>query len=451
MFSKKLLRQNIKLNKFNIFKRYASNITKYLTKQYLAPSLNTFRAFKNKTTEPKSERPLKLEIVKGDMQYLYDEKNNQLLDMLGNNLCVSVGHCNPEVNNSLIKQMNRLVHCTTMYYNRIPARLAQHIVKLLPERSDGDEYVVHFVNSGTEAVNLAIEMAREATNSLNIIGLEKAYHGTMGSSARLTSIGISTRVQDHNAYPGFHHVPANNIEILEHKIKYGLGGHLAAFALEPLQGFGGIFPLDKNYTKQACELIRKHDGLIIADEIQTGFGRLGTHMWGFQRSEFEPDIITIAKSMGNGLPIGAVISTKKVANKFTEKMFFTTYGSNPLVCAGSLKTLKIMQRDNLMENCLQRGLEIEEGCNKLIENYPTIYKEIRGSGLFRGLEINGRTPVEKIDNAVEIQRQLLTHGILVGIGSAQRDVVRMQSPMIINSKNVQHFLRTLDLIGNNMT
>ena len=427
----------------NRLKRYfnTSNYNEVvkLRQKFMSPSLKTFEAY---------DKPFV--VKKGYMQYMWDSENNKYIDLLGQNLSISVGHCHPTVVNGAIKQMKKLSHCTTMYYNEQSAKLAKEIINKVPPHPSGDDWVIHFVNDGSEAIDLAVQMIKVYTGRPEIISLQKAYHGLHGFAAGLTAIGKSTQDCYSSMYPSVLIAPPNDIDFLENQIKYATGGKIGGIFMEPLQGYGGIYPLDDNYMKDAFELVKKHGGITVSDEVQTGYGRCGESFWGFQmkNNDVIPDMITIAKGMGNGVGIiGAVITRRSIAEAFSERMFFNTYGSNPVACAAARKVLRVMDIEKSMENCHNLGWRFKTKLNILCEEYPQVYKEIRGSGLFQGLEIYGKTQEESGENAYELHRRLLSHGIVIGRGSAAGNVFRIQPPMCIKSKDVDKVVNALEEVG----
>ena len=408
---------------------------------FLSPSLKTFEAY---------DKPFV--VTRGNMQYMWDSEGKKYTDLLGQNLSISVGHCHPEVVNDAVKQMKKLSHCTTMYYNEQSAKLAKELIQTLPPHPSGEDWVVHFVNDGSEAIDLAAQMIRVYTGRPEIFSLQKAYHGLHGIAAGLTAIGKSTQDSYSSMYPSVLVVPPNDINALENQIQFATGGKIGGIFMESLQGYGGIFPLDDGYMKEAFELVKHHGGVTVADEVQTGFGRCGKEFWGFEmkNNNVIPDMITIAKGMGNGVGIiGALITRRSIAEAFTNKMFFNTYGSNPVACAASRAVLRIMLRDKTMANTDKQGEKFREKINKLCEYYPQAYKEIRGSGLFQGLEIYGKTPEESGQNAYELHKRLLPHGVVVGRGSASGNVFRIQPPMCINEHDVDFVCNKLELVAQN--
>jgi alanine-glyoxylate transaminase/(R)-3-amino-2-methylpropionate-pyruvate transaminase len=241
-----------------------------LRHQYMSPSLKTFEAY---------DKPLVLE--KASMQYMWDSDGNKLIDLLGQNLTVSVGHCHPKVVKRASDQLHKLSHCTTMYYHKESAELAKAIVDKLPKHPSGEDWVVHLVATGSEAVDLAIQMARTYTGRSETIALNKAYHGLHGYAAAVTAIGKATQPAYSHMFTGIRHVDSNDLNALENYIKFGTGGKVACMLIEPLQGFGGIFPLHDGYMRDAFALVNAAGGVTISDEVQTGYARCGESFWGF--------------------------------------------------------------------------------------------------------------------------------------------------------------------------
>lgn len=404
--------------------------------KYASPSLSTFEAYDN---------PLILK--KGDKQYLWDIDDNKYIDLLGQNLCVSVGYNHPKIIGAATKQLKQLSHCTTMYYNEKPSILYKQLVDKMPPHPSGEDWVVHLVNDGSEAVDLAIQMARVYTGRPEIITQHKAYHGLHGYAAGLTNIGKSTQPSYASMFNGISCLEPNNIDLLENHIKFATGGKIGGFIIEPLQGFGGILPLKKGYMKDAFDLVNKHGGVTIADEVQTGYGRCGESFWGFEMSNNNviPDMVTIAKGMGNGVGIiGGVICRRSIAEAFSEKMFFNTYASNPVACSIASTVLEVIEEENIIDNCRKQGNRFNEKLSTLCDKYPSVYKENRGKGLFQGLEIYGKTVEESLKNAIELHKRMLKYGIIIGRGSATGNVFRIQPPMCIEEKDVDYIVESLE-------
>ena len=409
-----------------------------LRQKFLSPSLRTFEAY---------DKPVVVE--KASMQHMWVSDIGKCIDLLGQNLCISVGHCHPRVVEKATEQMKKLSHCTTMYYNEQSSLLAKDLVERMPPHPSGEDWVVHLVNSGSEAVDLAVQMARVYTGRQETIALHKAYHGLQGYAAGLTAIGKATQPAYSSMFNSITHLMPNNLEQLENHIKFGTGGKVSSIIMEPLQGYGGIFPLDDGYMKKSFELVSKAGGVTISDEVQTGFNRCGESFWGFQMKNNDaiPDMITIAKGMGNGVGIiGGIICRRSIAEAFTTKMFFNTYGANPVACAAAREVLKVMDDEKIRENCAVQGLHFKKRLTELCEKYPQALKEVRGTGLFQGLEIAGKTVEESGENAYELHKRLLPLGVVVGRGSAAGNVFRIQPPMCIETKDVDYVVDSIAFV-----
>ena len=333
--------------------------------KYLSPSLKTFTAY---------QKPVVL--TSGMKTTLWDENGTSYIDLLGQNLCISVGYSHPRITESVVKQVSSLAHCTTMYHHESSANLAKDIVQRMPTHPSGEDWVVHFVNDGSEAVDLAVQMARVYTGRQEIYGLQKAYHGLHGYAAGLTAIGKANQPSYSSMFNSITHVESNNLDQLENSLKYTTGGKVAGMIMEPLQGYGGILSLDKDYMKNAFDLIHQYGGVTIADEVQTGYNRCGQSFWGFEmeNNDVIPDMVTIAKGMGNGTGIiGAVICKRSIAEAFSTKMFFNTYGGNPLSCQVAREVLSIMDDEDILGNCQKQGGLFKKRLTELCEKYPDIY------------------------------------------------------------------------------
>lgn len=384
------------------------------------------------------------------MQYMWDSDGNKLIDLLGQNLCVSMGHCHPKIVKRASDQLHKLSHCTTMYYHKESSELAKEIISKIPPHPSGEDWVIHFVATGSEAVDLAIQMARTYTGRSETIALNKAYHGLHGYAAAVTAIGKATQPAYSSMFTGVRHVDSNDLNSLENYIKFGTGGKVACMLIEPLQGYGGIFPLQDGYMDSAFKLVNAAGGVTISDEVQTGYGRCGESFWGFQmkNNNHIPDMITMAKGMGNGCGIiGAVACRRSIADAFATKMFFNTYGANPVACAAARGVLQVFDEENILENCNKQGELFNKRLSELCKLLPNVYKEVRGKGLFQGLEIYGKTQELSGSNAFELHRRLLPSGVVVGRGSAAGNVFRVQPPMCIQEKDVNFVCDSLEEVG----
>lgn len=409
--------------------------------KFLSSSLRTFTAF---------EKPIVLK--RGQMQYVFDEAGKRYLDCLAQNLCISVGHNHPLVNREAKKQADELVHCTTMYYHPVPTHLAEELVAKMPA---GEDWVVHFVNSGAEAVDLALLMARLYTGHFDILSLRNGFHGLHFASMSLTGIH-SCR---HNVLPapGVLHVHnpdqyrgvygagvdpyVNDVDVV---IKTSTPGVVAGFIAEPIQGYGGVIPLPDGYLERACEFVRAAGGVCIIDEIQTGFGRMGTHYWGFEMLGVMPDIVVMAKGIANGYPLGAVVARREIAEAMSKKKFFNTYGSNPVSCAAGRAVLRAIEADGIQENACAMGRMLKEELMQLKRETPVI-GDVRGQGLMVGVDVvkNPGTKEPCPEHAARIAEGAKSRGVIIGRGGTYGNILRINPPMCIAQKDIRFVTEVL--------
>jgi alanine-glyoxylate transaminase/(R)-3-amino-2-methylpropionate-pyruvate transaminase len=272
----------------------------------------------------KSFMPYRAPLVfsRGERQYLWDEAGKKYIDLLGMNVCVSVGHAHPVVNAAVQAQMGQLQHCTTMFSHPVPAHYAEALIARMPV---GPDWVVHFASSGTEAINLALVMAQSYTPNIDMLALRNSYHGATIGAQSLT--GIAHFRHNIPLLPGIHHIanpdPCRGIfradvqaylDEIDRTLNCATPGRLAGRLVEPIQGYGGIVELPPGYLKAATAKVRQAGGILIVDEVQSGFGRTGTHFWAFDAHDVVPEVVVMVKGMGNGFPLGAVVAPRQVAD-----------------------------------------------------------------------------------------------------------------------------------------
>src|SRR3954469_14125641 len=395
-------------------------------------------------------------LVEGRMQYVWDEHGRRYLDALGGIVTVSVGHCHPDVVEAARKQNEILQHSTTIYLHPNLAEYAEKLASKMP----GDLKVCYFVNSGSEANDLALLMARAYTGNYDMIALRNSYHGGnvsgMGLTAHSTwkfnvphSFGVH-----HAAVPDPYRGPYGRNDPdagkkyaadVKQLIDFASPGQVAGFIAESIQGVGGVLVFPDGYLKHVYEHVRSAGGVCIADEVQAGFGRTGTHFWGFETQGVIPDIVTMAKGIGNGAPLAAVVTTPKIAAMLTQKVHFNTFGGNPVVSAIGKAVLEVIEQENLQANSLQLGEYILAGLEKLKEKYPVI-GDVRGRGLMLGIEfVKDRATKEPGKEAcaqvVENAREL---GLLLGKGGLWGQTIRFAPPMCITQADSDFLLGVLD-------
>jgi alanine-glyoxylate transaminase/(R)-3-amino-2-methylpropionate-pyruvate transaminase len=401
------------------------------------------------------KKPLML--VEGKMQYVWDETGRRYLDALGGIVTISVGHCHPDVVAAAQRQNERLQHSTTIYLHPNIAEYAAALAAKMP----GDLKVCYFVNSGSEANDLALLMARAYTGNYDIIALRNAYHGGNASGMGLTahhtwkfnvphSFGVHHAItaDPYRGQWGHEDPEAGRKYAADVKdlIAFATPGRIAGFIAESIQGVGGCVVFPDGYLKHAYEHARAAGGVCIADEVQAGFGRTGTHYWGFETQGVIPDIVCMAKGIGNGCPLGAVVTTPKIAAALADRLHFNTFGGNPVVCAQGKAVLEVIDREHLQANALAMGNHLLAGLKRLKEKHSLI-GDVRGKGLLLGIElVRDRTTKEpakaECAQVLESCREL---GLLLGKGGLHGQTIRFSPPMCINQADADFLLDVLDL------
>jgi len=419
---------------------YDTIVDKRLT--FLSPSLRTFQAY---------SRPLVLQ--RGDAQYLWDVDGKKYLDLMAQNLCISVGYNHPLVTGEVRKQIERMAHCTTMYFQAAPAHLAEELVGRFPA---GVDWVAHFVNSGSEAIDLAVLMARLFTGNLEIFALRNCYHGLQLGAMSLT--GIQSCRQPVPSAHGIVHVPSPDsyrgvfgsavqpyVDEIDNAIRSSTSGKIAAFIAEPIQGFGGVIPLLPGYLSGAFERTRSSGGVCIVDEIQTGFTRTGSNYWGFQSQAVLPDIIVLGKGIGNGFPLSAVVARREIAEAMTAKKFFNTYGCNPVSCAAGRAVLRAVDDDRTQDNARIMGDYLKPQLMGLKARHALV-GDVRGHGLMMGVElVKDRAAKAPADDAAGVVAEhARENGLIVGKGGVFGNVLRINPPLCIEKSDIDFAVEVLD-------
>ncbi len=390
---------------------------------------------------------------KGSRQYLWDETGKEYLDLLGMNLSISVGHAHPEVNRAIREQMDDMLHCTTMFYHPVPAHYAEELAATMP---DGHDWVVHLTSSGAEAADLALLMARSYTGNIDFLALQNGYHGATFGAQSMT--GIAGFRHNVPLLTGIHHLPnpdayrgihGDNVDPyldeLDRALKTSTSGKLAGMIIEPVQGYGGIVPMLDGYIKGAFERVRAAGGVCVIDEVQSGVGRTGEQFWGFEASGAVPDIVIMAKGIGNGIPLGAVVAKREVAEAMADKFYFNTFGANPMACAAGRAVLKVMRDEGLQQNALEVGKEFREVLKSLYQRYEII-GDVRSRGLMVAMEmVKDRASKEPATEfTAEVFEQSRENGLVMSKSGAYRNVLRIVPPLCINSGDVGRFADAID-------
>jgi alanine-glyoxylate transaminase / (R)-3-amino-2-methylpropionate-pyruvate transaminase len=394
-----------------------------------------------------------LVIRRGFMQHVWDEDGTRLTDLLGMNLCISVGHSHPAVVAAVKQQVEELTHCTTMFHHPVPGHLAEELAATMPK---GHDWVVHFTNSGTEAIDLALMMARIATGNQDLIALRNSYHGATWGAQSVTGVrnfrhntallGNISFAPEPNAYRGiFGDDTQAYLDDLDRTIAYTTCGHLAGMILEPVQGYGGIVILPDGYIKGAAERVRACGGLLIVDEVQSGFGKTGTAMWGFESHGVVPDIVVMAKGIGNGIPLGAVVARREVAEHMAGKFIFHTYGANPMACAAGRAVLRVIREEKMIDNAARVGAALKGVMDDLQQRYPII-GDVRGRGFMMAIEMvkDRRTREPAPEATAEVFEQTREAGLVMSKSGTYRNVLRMTPPLCVQMADVPVIAEALD-------
>lgn len=431
----------------------------HVPKPYAGPSRSEVLATRKQYANPAIftiyKEPLML--VEGHRQYLFDETGKRYLDLFAGIVTVSCGHAHPKITKRVQDQAAALAHTTTIYLHPLMGEFAKRLAAKMPPGLD----VTYFVNSGSEANDLAILMARLYTGHNDVIAVRNSYHGGSPSAMALTShhtwkfpAQLNTGVH-HAICPDPYRSPFTgtpeqiahqSAEDIREIIKFSTPGKIAAFLAEPLQGVGGVTYGAPNYLREAYAIVREAGGLCIADEVQSGFGRTGTHYWGFQNWGVVPDIVTMAKGIGNGLPLAAVTTRREIAEQLAQRIHFNTYGGNPVSMAAGLAVLDVIDEEKLQENCRVVGSRLKTGLQELATRHRLI-GDVRGMGLMLGVELvrdrNTKEPAK--EEALAIMEYTRELGLLIGKGGLSGNVLRIKPPMCISAADVDFALEVLDL------
>ena len=412
-------------------------------KQYLFP------AVKNYYQEP-------LVISRGRGATVTDMDGNTYLDFFGGILTVSIGHANEEVNGAILAQLNRLSHISTLY----PVESVVELAERLENITQGNLKKCFFTASGTEADETAVMMAQLFTGNIEFITLRHAYSGRSMLAQSLTAhstwraLPSQIAAVKHALSPYCYRCPLKSTypecgvgcaEDVDELIRTTTTGKIAGMMVEPIQGVGGFITPPKEYFKIVAEIIRNYGGVFISDEVQTGFGRTGK-MWGMDHYGVEPDMMTMAKGIANGLPLAAVVTTGTIADSLV-KNTISTFGGNPVSCAAANKTIEIILRDNLAENAKSMGEILRKGLKEIQMKYPKHAGDIRGMGLMQAIEFvvdepaGDRTPNPKAVS--QFMEETRKRGLLIGIGGLSGNVVRISPHLNIGRDDVENALEIL--------
>lgn len=356
-----------------------------------------------------------IEPVKGVGAYVWDARGQRYLDLYGGHAVISIGHSHPHYVRRLTTQLEQL----GFYSNSVQNRLQEELAALLGRQSGYDSYALFLINSGAEAIENALKLASFYNQRKKVIVVDKAFHGRTAGAVAITD---NPRIQA-AINPAYHvyKLPLNDLSALEAEMKTG---DVCALVLEGIQGVGGIYTPEPAYWQAARELCDKYDTVLIADEIQSGYGRSG-RFFAHQYAEVRPDLITVAKGMGNGFPMGGVL----IHPRFEPwpGMLGTTFGGNHLACAAGLAVLEVLEEERLIEHAAQMGAFLMDA----LQDHPGV-AEVRGQGLMIGLQLKG--PAKPVREAL-----LFEHHIFTGSAS-QAETLRLLPPLNIGREVLETFL-----------
>src|ERR687887_1672937 len=396
-----------------------------------------------------------LALVRGEGQYVWDDAGNKYLDCFGGVLTVSVGHCNPTVTDAVVEQMRTIQHTSTLYANKPQSDLAEKLAQITPGRLKKS----FFTNSGTEADDTAVHAAKLATGRHEIVVLRHAYSGRSATS--LSAMGHAPWRPLPPQVSGFVHARAPYCYRCPFKLTYpecGLAcandieelimttttGEIAAFMAEPILGVGGFIVPPLGYFERAVEIARKHGGLFIADEVQTAWGRTGDKWFGIGHWNVEPDIITSAKGLGNGIPVGITIATPEVADKYPG-LTFSTFGGNPVSMAAALAVIKYIEDEDLKHNAAEVGGYFRQRLEELKERHAGI-GDVRGMGLMQALEFVKDRETKEPDpqSVLKVFEETKRRGVLIGKGGLYGNVIRTGLMLNSTKDTVDELIEALD-------
>jgi alanine-glyoxylate transaminase/(R)-3-amino-2-methylpropionate-pyruvate transaminase len=397
-------------------------------------------------------------LVEGHMQYLWDETGKRYLDGFAGIVSVSVGHCHPDVVAKVREQVGRLQHTTTIYLHPTIGQLGQKLAEHMPQGSGLS--VSSFTNSGSEANEVAVLLAREYTGNADVIALRNGYHGGTQAMMALTALDIwkfrsNPTLNVRHAMPGYCYrcpfgltYPGCDLKCardMEAVIRQETCGEVACFIGESIQGVGGTVTPPPEYFQIVYDIVRRHGGLCVADEVQTGFGRTGTAFWGFENWGVTPDLVTLAKGIGNGAPLGACVTRPEIARVQANRLHFNTFGGNPVSVTQGLATLEIIDRDNVQEHAHEVGSHLKERLLALQERHPLI-GEVRGIGLMLGVELvrDRKTKEPAKEEAAEVLELARERGLLLGKGGLFGNTLRIKPPMCLTRDDADFLADCLD-------
>lgn len=398
-----------------------------------------------------------LHIVRGSMQYLFDNEGQRYLDCVNN--VAHVGHCHPKVVKAACDQ-SAVLNTNTRYLHSNIVTYAERLIATLPDPLR----ICFFVNSGSEANELALRLARTFTKAKDTIVMESGYHGNTGGTIEISPYKFNGPGGSGPA-PHVHTVSMPDLfrgrfragepeagrkyaDLVRQKLTEirNQGKRCAAFICESMPGCGGQIIFPPGYLREAYQAVREGGGVCIADEVQTGFGRCGTHFWAFETQGVVPDIITAGKPIGNGHPLGLVVTTREIADAFCNGMeYFNTFGGNPVSCAIGIAVLDVISEERLQQNALCSGSYLLDGLRNVSEKQPLI-GDVRGIGLFLGIELvtNRETKEPAAKEATKIINRMKDRGILLSTDGPLHNVIKIKPPMVFSREDADFLISNLN-------
>jgi 4-aminobutyrate aminotransferase len=394
-------------------------------------------------------------ITKGEGQYLYDHTGKRYLDCFAGVAVVNCGHSHPYINQKANEQMQSLVHISSLMLSSPMVLLAEKLAQLAPGKLERS----FFCNSGAEAIEGATALVKAYTDNHHFIALRSSFHGRTLMALSLTAqqswrgkgpyapgiIFVANpycyRCAFKLSYPS---CGLNCAEDVERAISTCTNGEIAGFIAEPIQGNGGVIVPPKDYLVLVSEIVHKHGGVFIDDDVQCGFGRTGK-WFGIQHFNVTPDVMTLGKGMANGLPLGAFITSEEISTAFKPGQHFSTFGGNLVNCAAGLATIEVLEKENLVDNARKVGELFIQRLRGLQDRHPSL-GEVRGLGLMIGLELvkDKKTREPYPQGLLQILEYAREHGLLLGKAGLLANVVRITPPLCFNEENVEEACQILD-------
>jgi 4-aminobutyrate aminotransferase-like enzyme len=414
-----------------------------IEKKYIAPAVSHY--YQNPVL-----------FVKGDGAVLEDSTGKKYIDLFAGICTTITGYGHPKYVATIKWQAEHLVYTSSMYSTIPYAALTKRLAEIAPTGLSSS----FIVNSGSEANEAALFMARKYTSNPYIIACQRAYHGRTTLTREISSVGWRTVPESHPSGVRFtpygycyrcpfgREYPDCDIECaryLREVIRTQTNNRIAAFIAEPIQGVGGIIQPPSDYFRIVSEIVKEYEGLYISDEVQTGFGRTGGKWWGIQQSAVDPDIITIAKGLGSGIPIAGFIARPDLTKNYTIQDGFATFGGNPLSCAAAVAVIDIIKESNYLERATKLGGYLKKKLEHLKEDH-TLIGDVRGQGMMLGIElVRDRTTKEPAKQEIlQVMEYCRERGLLIGKGGLDNNVIRLQPPLELTNTQIDDACLILD-------